>query len=75
MKNRFILQPSQTRPSGWVCTDTENGIVCVFDDKQFNETQEFTVLDDIEKPDVNVLAKAVNEMAEWLRENHYSKVL
>jgi len=72
---RFILQKSETHPEGWVCTDTENGIVCVFDDKQFNETQQFTILEDIEKPDANKLAKAVNEMAEWLRENHYEKAL
>lgn len=75
MNNRFILQKSETRPSGWVCTDTENGIVCVFDNKKFNETQKFTILEDIKKPDANQLAKVANEIATWLRENHYEKIM
>ena len=58
-----------------MCTDTKNGIVCIFENGRFNETQEFTVLKDIQNPDANILAKAVNEMAVWLRENHYEKVL
>jgi len=74
--NRFILQSSESPPhSKWVCTDTKNGIVCIFENKKFNETQQFTILDDIENPDANALAKAVNEMAAWLRENHYEKII
>ena len=73
--NRFIIQKSQTRSNGWVCTDTENGIVCQFENGKFNDTQKFTILEDIENPDANQLAKAVNEMAMWLRENHYKKTM
>ena len=29
---RYVLQKSQTKPNSWVCTDTEHGIVCVFED-------------------------------------------
>ena len=72
---RFILQESQTQRNSWVCTDTENGIVCVFEDKKFNETQKFTVLEDMENPDAKKLARSVNEMAEWLRKNHYKKAM
>jgi len=72
---RFILQQSQTRPTGWVCTDTENGIVCIFDEHKFNETQQFTILNDIENPDANKLARAVREMADWLVLNHSKIVL
>jgi len=75
MQNRFVLQKSQTQPNGWVCTDTENGIVCIFDNGKFNETQRFTILEDIKQPDANQLAKAVREMADWLRENHYKKAM
>jgi len=73
--NRFILQKSQTQLNGWVCTDTENGIVCVFENGKFNETQQFTILEDDENPDANILAKIVNEMAKWLRDNHYKKAM
>lgn len=72
--NRFIIQKSQTRLNGWVCTDTENNIVCEFEDKKFNDSQKFTILEDI-KPDANKLAKAVKEMADWLRDNHYKKAM
>jgi len=70
--SRFIIQTSD-KPNHWVCTDTENGIVCVFENHKFNDTQKFTVLEDI-KPDAAIIAKAVREMADWLRENHYDKV-
>jgi len=75
MNERFILQKSQNRSNGWVCTDTESGIVCEFEEKNFNDSQKFTVLDDIKNPDANQLARAVSEMADWLRVNHYKKVM
>jgi len=75
MKERFILQKSQTLPNGWVCTDTENGIVCVFEHQKFNETQKFTILEDVKHPNSNHLAKAAREIGDWLRENHYKKVM
>ena len=74
MKERFILQKSQTQPNGWVCTDQENLIMCIFENGKFNDTQQFTIFNDIEKPDANKLARIANEMAEWLRENHYDKI-
>lgn len=70
---RFKLDKS-VHPGKWVCTDTVNGIVCVFEDRRFNDTQKFTILEDIKQPDANDLAKVANEMAEWLRSNHYNKV-
>ena len=75
MQNRFIIQQSQAQPNGWVCTDTENGIVCIFEHQKLNETQQFTILENISNPDVSKLARAANEMAEWLRKNHYKKAM
>ena len=72
---RFIIQASQTQPDGWVCTDKENGIVCQFTAHQFNETQKFTFLEDVEQPDAQTIATAVREMADWLRANHYEKAM
>lgn len=72
---RFIIQHSHTHPDGWVCTDRENGIVCQFREHQFNETQHFTLLDDLPQPDALKLARMVREMSDWLRSNHYMKAM
>ena len=72
---RFIIQHSQTQPDGWVCTDQENGIVCRFREHQFNETQQFTILEDMPNPDATAIARLVREMADWLRSNHYNKAM
>ena len=70
---RYVLQKSQNQPNSWVCTDTENGIVCVFEDKKFNETQQVSFLDDV-KLDALFIARLMREMADWLREKHYKKI-
>ena len=75
MKNRFTIQQSELQGNSWVCTDTENLLVCTFEEKKFNETQKFQFLEEVKKPDANQLAKAVREMADWLRANHYSKAM
>lgn len=71
---RFILQTSEQKSDAYVCTDTENGIVCVFDVHKFNDTQKFTFLEDVEHPDALTIARLLREMADWLSENHYEKV-
>ena len=75
MNDRFILQKSQTRQNGWVCTDADNGIICEFEEQKFNETHKFTILEDIDCPDALALAKIAREMADWLRENHDKKAM
>jgi hypothetical protein len=72
---RFIIQQSECKPNHWVCTDTENKIVCIFEQSKFNDTQEFTLLEDIKNPDASQLAKAANDMADWLYNNHYKKAM
>ena len=74
---RFILQPSQEQ-GFWVATDTEHGIVVKFKEHQFNETQQTTLLNgDTFKTAEEALAVAtyMREIADWLRENHYSKAM
>lgn len=70
---RFIVQPGEN-PGFWVCTDTINGIVCVFEDHKFNETQETTLLEDFDPKNYMKLAKIMREMGDFLVENHYEKV-
>lgn len=69
--DRFVLQKSKEDPLWWVLTDTQAQIVCRFKEGEFNETQQFTPLHDIDSYDVAQLPTIANEMADWLRENHY----
>ena len=71
---RFKLEKSTQHPGRWVCTDTENMIVCRWRDHQFNDTQKVTMLNDNQNPDVMALARAMREMGDWLGENHHDKV-
>lgn len=71
---RFVIQKAQQVADGWVCTDTENGIVCRFKDHQFNETQQFTLLENIPQPDALAVARMMREMGDWLSEHHRDKV-
>lgn len=72
--SRYILQPSE-QEGYFICTDTENGIVCKFKKLEFNETQEITILDDVKQPRPRKLARHMLDMGVWLRENHYLKIL
>ena len=72
--DRFIIQQSKKNPNYWVCTDRLNGIVCVFEEHNFNDNQKFTILEDVAAPDVQRLAELGGEMADWLRDDHYDKI-
>lgn len=70
---RYLLQESTSRENWLVCTDTANGIVCLFERHAFNETQEFTFLED-SKIDALEIARLMREMADWLHDNHYNEI-
>jgi len=70
MSERFILQKS-TDPEYWVCTDTENMIVCKFKEHNFNEDQNFTTLENFSPENFMQLAQYVREMSDWLFKMHY----
>lgn len=72
--NRYKIEESKNKHGYWVCTDIVNGIVCIFEDGKFNETHQFTILEDIKNSDANKLALIANEMDNWLRKNHYDKM-
>lgn len=69
--SRFILQKSELKPNHWVCTDTKNFIVCIFENHNFNDNQEFKQLEDFNPANFMLLARFVREMSDWLRENKY----
>ena len=71
---RYIIQKAKQVADGWVCTDTENGIVCQFKAHRFNDTQKVTFLEDTPQPDALKIARLMREMGDWLSENHRDKV-
>lgn len=66
---RFLLQKSNTNPKEYVVTDTENIIVCTFEYKRYNETQNFRFLNDTQF-NANKIATIMREFADWIWKNH-----
>ncbi len=71
--NKYIIQKS-THPNSWVLTDTENGVVIVFEDGRFNETQKVTMLEDAPKLSPTDLAQIMRKLGEWGARHHGSKL-
>jgi len=69
---RYILQQG-TDPSYWICTDQDNGLVCKFEQGNFNSNQEFTLLSDSHASPLH-LAKLSREMSDWLIKHHQDKL-
>ena len=67
---RYIIQKSEQKAGWWVCTDTEHGLVCKFEEHKFNETSKMTFLEDVKNPDALAVARLMREMGDWLAENH-----
>lgn len=77
--NRFKLEKSQDLPNWWVLTDTENLIVCKFEEHKFNETQRVSVLEDSKFTSdsncANKLAHIMAEMGDYMFSHWYSIAL
>ena len=74
--NRYRLEPSQLNEGWWVCTDTENLLVCTFQEGKFNDTQKFTNLEGEDEKfqsmdEVMAHLRVMREMSDWLAVNHY----
>lgn len=75
-KDRYVLQPHSEKEGVWVFTDAQNGVVCQFVEHQFNETQEFTLLYDMDNYGGAIgLARIMREMADWLATYHYKTAM
>ncbi len=70
--SRYLLKPS-SKPDWWVCADKNFKIVVKWKEHLFNDTQEATELEDLDLS-VTQIAKVLQEMGKWLRENHYNKI-
>jgi DNA-binding XRE family transcriptional regulator len=62
----YILQKSSDRPNHYVVTDKVNGIVVIFEQHRFNETQQVTFLEDAPNPDALRLATIMREIGDWV---------
>jgi hypothetical protein len=76
MKERFRLEKSQLKDGWWVCTDTENLLVCTFQEGKFNDTQRFTSIEgeDEKFPSMDAVMdhlRVMREMSDWLAINYY----
>ena len=74
MEDYSTLQPSELQQNSWVCTDTENLIICTFENHKFNNTQKFTMLEDFDPDNYMAVARIMREFGDWLSENHYEKI-
>lgn len=70
---QYVIQPSRENPSGWILTDTENGVCISFEDGRLNETQRVTVLDDVPKPSAEELSRIMRGMGDWAVRHHGDK--
>lgn len=70
-KNRFILQRSSKADNRLVCTDTENKIVCEFEFGRLNDTQKFTMLDDLTELQAEKMPTIMRDFGDFLAQNHY----
>ena len=71
---KYIIQKSEQKPNHWVCSDTENGIVCIFENAKFDDTQEVTLLNDVKGLDTYAIPRLMREMNDWLINNHHDKI-
>lgn len=69
-QKRYIIQHSKDRANWLVLTDTKKGIVILFEEGKFNETQKITYLNDVEI-NPTTIAHDLRLMADWLAQNHY----
>ena len=74
---KYQLEPSTQRPGWWVLTDIEHEIVILFEEHNFNDTQDIKILDDKklfdscgdEEP-ATYIARLLREMNEWAAQRH-----
>lgn len=55
----------------YIVEDTESGLLCMFEQGKFNETQEFS---NIPKTNLMQVPTLMRELGDWLAENHRDKI-
>ncbi len=71
---KYIVQKSETTAGGWVCTDTEHGVVMSWTEGDFSQSQRITFLEDVPRATALNVATILREMGDYLAEYHRDKV-
>lgn len=75
MSNYHLVAIGDSR---WLCVDQLTGVSVEWDDKRFNDTQEFKIAsmpEGVEQSELaTALARMAGEMAQWLADNHRPKM-
>jgi len=58
----------------FVCTDQHNGIVCIWQQGQFNDSQSITLLNDTNDASPMDIARYMRQMGDYLQEHHAPKL-
>ncbi len=75
--SKYRIEPSTQRPGWWVLTDSKNEIVILFEEHNFNDTQDVKILDYKklfdscgDKEPATYIARQLREMSEWAAQRH-----
>ena len=69
---RYKLESVIGLPGHYIVEDAQSGILCMFEEHKFNETQKF--VNSCNADDFLKLPTIMRELGDWLRENHYDKL-
>lgn len=71
---RYEFSQHESR-SGWYSVlDSGSGIRCEFHEHQFNETQEFSLPDDL-PADPDLISRLMRELGDWISLHRYSEAM
>lgn len=69
----FVLQRSESKDYGWLCTYAPKGIVVQWEEAHLNDAQKVTILEDVREPDADEIAGIMSALGDWLM--HHAKWL
>jgi len=70
---RYTIQKSHSK-DGWICTDTQNKLICYFENGKFNDIKKLAFQHGVDRPDASTAERIYQGMYDWLKENHHDKV-
>lgn len=72
--SRYIFSPHESRAGWYSVLDSNSGIRCDFEEHLFDETQEFTLPDDL-PADPEFISRLMRELGEWISLHRYSEAM
>lgn len=71
---RFIFSPHESRAGWYSVIDLDSNIRCDFREHEFNETQEFSLPDDL-PADPELISRLMHELGDWISLHYYSEAM